>query len=86
MQPYTPHRLLVQLGRPEEARKVKLPSGKKVRLRHEEWWHRVEHLVFFAGTYGFDLPTVCQQSPNVFDEEFEEASDGEGGIIHWGGC
>ncbi len=49
---YTLHRLLLQLGRPEEAAKIKLPSGKKVRLRLLEWWSAIADRVFFDhGSY-----------------------------------
>ena len=52
---YTLHRLLLQLGRPEEASKIKLPSGKKVRVRLEEWWSVISGKVFFD--HGSHLPT-----------------------------
>lgn len=45
--PYTLHRLLLQLNRPEDAAKIRLPTGKKVRQRLDNWWRDIEDKVFF---------------------------------------
>ncbi|KAL0043325.1 hypothetical protein WJX79_001581 [Trebouxia sp. C0005] len=74
--PYTLHRLLLQLGKPEEAAKVKLPSGKKVRLRLEEWWDKIEPFVFFRD--GIDLsPDRNNTGPSLpmVPEEPEEVCE-----------
>lgn len=45
--PYTLHRLLLQLNKPEEAAKIRLPRGKKVRAKLDRWWEAIADKVFF---------------------------------------
>jgi len=74
---YTLHRLLLQLGRPEEADNIKFPPGKKVRLRLEEWWSAIADKVFFGD--GNDLPTNRNRSKQpslpMVPEEPEEVCE-----------
>ena len=74
---YTLHRLLSQLGEPEERAKVttliKIPTGKKVKQGLDKWWSELEkHCYYFEEEDG-----VCQsprlQSPSTWVEESEQA-------------
>ncbi len=69
--------LLLQLGRPEGAAKIKLPSGKKVKLRLEEWWSVISGKVFF--NHGSHLPTDRSHSGPaglpIVPEESEEVCE-----------
>jgi len=58
------HKLLLQLGEPEEAAKVKIPTGKKVKQRLDKWWAELE-----PNCYYFEEEDDACQSPRPEPEE-----------------
>ncbi len=69
---YTLHRLLLQLERPEEAAKVRVPIGKRVKQRLDSWWTDFEkNGYYFEGQDVCDSPRVG--SPVAWLEESQQA-------------
>ncbi len=69
---YTLNRLLLQLDKPEEAAKVKIPTGKKVKQQLDAWWAELE-----PNCYYFEEDDICESprvgSPCNWVEESEQA-------------